>query len=341
MKAILQKAYGTQEVLELEEIDRPLVTDDGVLVRVHAAALHAGDSFVLSGSPYLARFVAGWPKPTQYVPGYDLAGRVAAVGKKVSLFRPGDEVFASCDHACAEYAVGPESVFAPKPANLTFEQAAAVPTSALAALHGLRDAGKVQSGQKVLIIGASGGVGTYAVQIAKVFGAEVTGVCSTRNVEMVRSLGADHVVDYTREDFARGEKTYDIILDNVANRSFSECRRALTPGGVHIPNGGRAGMGYVIKALVRSIFVRQQGRPYLSKPNHEDMIFLKELVESGKLKPVIDRIYGLNETPEALGYVAAGHVPGKVVITVLKQEPSAGEPAQQPRAASGTAHAGH
>jgi NADPH:quinone reductase-like Zn-dependent oxidoreductase len=333
MKAIVQNAYGSSAVLELKEIDRPVVTDDGVLVRVHAAALHAGDNFVLSGSPYLVRFVAGWPKPTNYVPGYDLAGRVEAVGKKVSEFRPGDEVFAACNHACAEYAIGPESIFALKPANLTFEQAAAVPTSALAALHGLRDAGKVQPGQRVLIIGASGGVGTYAVQIAKVLGAEVTGVCSTRNVEMVRSLGADHVIDYTREDFARNEMTYDLILDNVANRSFSECRRALAPSGLHIPNSGRAGIGYVVRALVRSIFVRQQGRPYLSKPNHKDMVLLRKLVESGKLKPVIDRIYGLSETPEALAYVGEGHVSGKVVITVLKQEPPTEDAVQQQHAA--------
>jgi NADPH:quinone reductase-like Zn-dependent oxidoreductase len=321
MKAIIQNAYGSPSVLELKEIDRPEVTDDGVMVRVHAAALHAGDYFVLNGSPYLVRFFAGWPRPSSYVPGYDLAGRVEAVGRKVERFRPGDEVFAACDHACAEYAVGPESVFARKPANLTFEQAAAVPTSSLAALHGLRDAGKVQPGQRVLIIGASGGVGTCAVQIAKFLGADVTGVCSTRNMEMVRSLGADNVIDYTREDFARNGRTYDLILDNVANRSFSECRRALSPNGVHIPNSGRAGMGYVLKALVRSIFVRQQGRPYLSKPNREDMDFLRELVENGNLKPVIHRTYGLSETPEALGYVGEGHVPGKVVITVLKQEP--------------------
>jgi len=284
------------------------------LVRVHAAALHAGDYFVLRGEPYLVRFVAGWPKPRNYIPGFDLAGRVEVVGKKVSLFHSGDEVFASCDHACAEYAYGQESSFALKPANLTFEQAAAVPTSALAALHGLRDAGKVRTGKKVLINGASGGVGTYAVQIAKILGAEVTGVCSSRNLEMVRSLGADYVIDYTREDFTRGGKNYDLILDNVANRSFSECRRALTPSGIHIPNSGRAGTGYVFKALIRSIFLRQQGRPFISKPNLKDMVLLRRLVESGKLKPVIDRIYGLTETPEALKYVGEGHVRGKVVI---------------------------
>jgi NADPH:quinone reductase-like Zn-dependent oxidoreductase len=194
-----------------------------------------------------------------------------------------------------------------------------VPTSALAAFHGLRDAGKVQPGQRVLINGASGGVGTFAVQIAKAFGAEVTGICSTRNVDTVRSLGADHVIDYAREDFTRSGKSYDIILDNVGDPSFAECRRARTPSGIHIPNSGRAGMGYVVKALKRSAFVCQQGRPFLSKPNHEDMVFLKDLVESGKVKPIIDRTYIMSETPEALGYVGEGHVRGKVVITILKQ----------------------
>jgi len=318
MRAIVQNAYGSPAVLELKEIDRPVVKDNGVLVRVHAAALHAGDYFVLSGVPYLVRFVAGWPKPRNYVPGFDLAGHVEAIGKKVTRFCPGDEVFAPCDHACAEYACGPESTFALKPTNLTFEQAAAVPTSALAALHGLRDAGKVQPGQRVLVNGASGGVGTFAVQIAKILGADVTGVCSTRNVEMVRSLGADHVIDYTREDFARSGRSYDLILDNVANRSFSECRRALTPRGIHIPNSGRAGMGYAVKALVRSAFLRQQGRPFLSIPTREDMVLLRGFVESGKVKPVIDRTYGLSETPEALGYVGEGHVRGKVVIKILE-----------------------
>lgn len=316
MKAIVQHAYGSSDALDLKEIDKPVLKDDSVLVRVHAASLHAGDYFVLRGAPYLVRFVAGWPRPRNYVPGFDVAGRVESVGKKVTLFRPGDHVFAACGRACAEYASGPESVFALKPANLTFEQAAAIPTSALAALHGLRDAGKVQPGKRVLVIGASGGVGTFAVQIAKYMGAEVTGVCSTRSAGMVRSLGADDVVDYTREDFTRSGKSYDLILDNVANRSFAECRCALTPDGIHIPNSGRAGMGYIVRAFVRSGFVHQQRRPYISIPNHEDLALLKGLVESGKLKPVIDRTYELREVPEALGYVGEGHVRGKVVITI-------------------------
>jgi NADPH:quinone reductase-like Zn-dependent oxidoreductase len=334
MRAIVQNGYGSPAVLELREIDRPVVKDNGVLVRVHAAALHAGDYFILKGVPYPVRFVAGWPMPRNYVPGFDLAGVVQVVGKKVTRFRTGDEVFAFCQGACAEYARVPEGTCAPKPTNLTFEEAAAVPTSALAALHGLRDAGKVQPGHRVLVNGASGGVGTFAVQIAKILGAEVTGVCSTRNVEMVRSLGADHVIDYTREDFTRSG-SYDLILDNVGNRSFSECRRALTPRGVHIPNSGRAGIAYAVKALLRSTFVRQQGRPFLSKANHEDLLLLKGLVESGKVKPVIDQTRGLSETAEALGYVGEGHVRGKVVITIMRQGRPTEAAAQQQHAADG------
>jgi NADPH:quinone reductase-like Zn-dependent oxidoreductase len=316
MKAIVQNGYGSPDVFELKEIDKPVVTDGDVLVRVHAAALHAGDVFVMRGDPYVARMSAGWPKPKDYVPGYDVAGQVEAVGKNVTQYQPGDEVFGACQRTCAEYVCAAADKFAPKPANLTFEQAAAVPTSAAAALRGLRDAGKVQPGQKVLINGASGGVGTFAVQIAKAFGAEVTGVCSTRNVDMVRSIGADHVIDYTQEDFTQSGQRYDLILDNVANRSFSDCRRVLPLQGTLIPNSGHSGLSYIVKALVRSAFVRQQGRPYIAIPNHEDLVVLKELIESGKVTPVIDRTYPLSETPEAFRYLDDGHARGKVVITV-------------------------
>jgi NADPH:quinone reductase-like Zn-dependent oxidoreductase len=316
MQAIVQTAYGLPDVLELRETDKPVVGDDDVLVRVHAAGLHAGDYFTLRGEPYLVRFFTGWPKLKNYVPGFAVAGRVETVGKSITRFEPGDEVFGECRGACAEYARVPEATLAPKPVNLTFEQAAAVPTSALAALHGLRDAGKVQPGQRVLINGASGGVGIFAVQIAKSLGAEVTGVCSTRNVAMVRSIGADHVIDYTKQDFTRSGEPYDLILDNVGNRSFSDCRRALTPAGVLLPNTGNAGMSYVLMAFARSVFVRQQGRPFVSTPNAEDLLVLKELIEAGKLTPVIDRMYRLSETPEALDYVGQGHAQGKVVITV-------------------------
>lgn len=316
MIAIVQTNYGSPDVLELKEIEKPVVKDNDVLVRVKAAALHAGDYFCMKGVPYLVRFSLGFPKPKNYVPGFDVAGYVEEVGKNLTGFQPGDEIFGACNGSCAEYACAEESNFVPKPANLTFEQAAAVPISALAALHGLRDEGKVQPGQKVLINGASGGVGTFAVQIARSFGAEVTGVCSTGNLDMVRSIGADHVIDYTREDFTRKEKYYDLILDNVANRTSSDLRRALTPNGILIPNSGHSGMGYIIKAFFLSFFVRQQGRPYLSVPKNEDLVLLKELLESKKVTPVIDKTYPLSKTPEALGYVGQGHARGKVVITV-------------------------
>ena len=316
MKAIVQNDYGSPDVFELKEIDKPVVKDDDVLVRVHSAALHAGDYFAMRGVPYLVRMSAGWPKPKNYVPGYDVAGHVEAAGKDVKQFKPGDAVFGTCKGACAEYVCAGENNFLPKPANLTLEQAAAVPTSALTALRGLRDAGKVQPGHKVLINGASGGVGTFAVQIAKAFGAEVTGVCSTRNVDMVRSIGADHVIDYTQEDFTQSGQRYDLILDQVANHSLSDCRRALTPQGTHIPNSGHSGTGYVVKALVLSLFVRQQGRPYIAIPNNEDLVVLHELIETGKVSPVIDRTYPLSETPEAFRYLDEGHARGKVVITV-------------------------
>ena len=316
MKAIVQYAYGSPDYFELKEIDKPVVRDNDVLVRVHAAALHAGDCFVMRGVPYVARMSAGWPKPKNYVPGYDVAGHVEALGKNVKQFQPGDEVYGTCSGTCAEYVCAGENKFVPKPANLTFEQAAAVPTSAIAALRGIRDAGKVRTGQKVLINGASGGVGTFAVQIAKAFGAEVTGVCSTRNVDMVRSIGADHVIDYTQEDFTQSEQRYDLILDNVANHSLSDCRGVLTPQGTHIPNSGHAGMGYIIKALVASLFVHRQGRTYLAIPNNEDLVVLKEFIEAGKIAPVIDTTYPLSETTEAFRYLDEGHARGKIVISV-------------------------
>jgi NADPH:quinone reductase-like Zn-dependent oxidoreductase len=267
------------------------------------------------------RLAIGLLKPKHGIPGFDGAGEVEAVGAAVRSFRPGDAVFGQCDRACAEYAAVNQDKLALKPANLTFEQAAALPTSALAALHALRDVGKVRPGQKVLINGASGGVGTFAVQIAKSFGAEVTGVCSTRNVEMVRSLGADHVIDYTTEDFTSGGSRYDIIFDNVENRSLSDCRRALTPTGTLILNSGTGAQGIgmlvrLVKPLVLSPFVQQDLRRYLSVADHKDLVVLKELVESGRVTPVIDRTHPLHETAEALRYIEAGHARGKVVITI-------------------------
>jgi NADPH:quinone reductase-like Zn-dependent oxidoreductase len=309
------------DVLGVRDIDKPVVRDDEVLVRVHAAGLHVGDCFGVRGAPYAMRLVTGLLKPKHGVPGFDLAGQVEAVGTDVKQFRPGDEVFGAGNGACAEYACVGKDKLALKPVNLTFEQAAAVPTSALAALHALRDVGKLRPAQRVLINGASGGVGTFAVQIAKSFAAEVTGVCSTTNVDMVRSIGADHVIDYTREDFTRGGKRYDLIFDNVENRSLSDCRRALAPGGTLILNSGTGAHGIamlvrLLKPLALSPFVRQNLRRYLSVPNHGDLVILKHLVESGKLTPIIDRKYPLHETAAALGYIERGHARGKVVITL-------------------------
>ncbi len=320
MKAIVQDKYGpTTAVLGFQDLPKPLVKDGEVLVRVHAASIHVGDVMVMSGVPYLMRLATGLRKPKHAVPGTDVAGTVEAVGKDVKRLRPGDAVFGWCTGAFAEYACAAEDHFVPKPANLTFEQAAAVGVSATTALQLLRDQGKVQPGQKVLINGASGGVGTFAVQLAKAFGAEVTGVCSTPNVELVRSIGADHVIDYTKEDFTRGGRRYDFILDNVGNHSLADTRRALTPGGVLQPNGGGhtgGAMGTLIEAHLSSLFVRQQGRPSVKFQNHADLVALKELIEAGKVTPVIDGTYPLRGTPEALGHVGAGHARGTVVIAL-------------------------
>ena len=316
MKAIVQHAYGSPDVFKLKDVAMPAAGDNDVLVRVQAAALHAGDIFTMRGDPYLVRMSAGWPQPKGYIPGFDVAGYVEAVGSRVTRFQPGDAVFGACTGTCAEYACAEEKYFFPKPTRLSLEQAASIPTSAATALRCLRDAGKLQPGFKVLINGASGGVGTFAVQIAKALGAEVTGVCSATKVDLVRSIGADHVVDYTREDFTRSGQRYDLILDQAANFPLAACRRALTPQGLHIPNSGLGGLGYVLKAFLLSLVWRQQGRPIIVIPNHADLAALDELIEAGKLVPVIDRTYALAETPEAFRYLDDGHARGKVVIRV-------------------------
>ena len=315
MKAIVQDRYGGPEALELAEIDRPPLGDRDALVRMHAASIHFGDQMIMRGKPKLFRPIYGFGKPRSRVPGLDIAGTVEAVGTGVTRFGPGEEVFGTCTGALAEYVGTLEDKLDRKPSNLTFEQAAAVPTSGLAALHGIRDAGKVQPGRKVLINGASGRVGTFAVQIAKALGAEVTGVCSTGNVELVRALGADQVIDYTQEDFTQGGPRYDLILDNAGNHSLSALRRALAPTGRLIPNSGSAGLGTFITAFVSSPFLRQQGRPYLSVPKLKDLTFLKELIEAGKVTPAIDRTYPLSDAADAFRYLENGHARGKVVIT--------------------------
>jgi len=317
MKAIVQTAYGSADGFELRDVEKlKIKEDDHVLIRVEAAALHAGDVFMMRGVPYFTRMVVGFPKPRNYIPGYDVAGRVEAVGNGVTRFKVGDEVYGSIGRTCAEFARAPEDQLEAKPANLTMEQAAAVPTSAIAALHGIRDAGKVKPGQKVLINGASGGVGTYAVQIAVAYGAEVTGVCSGRNAELVRSIGADHVIDYTKDDFTQGTDRYDVILDNVANHPLSACRRVLAPNGKHIPNSGNAGIPYIIKARLVAMFVKQQDNGYLATAKPGDLTELRDLIEAGKVTPVVDKTYPLSGIGDAFRHLDEGHAQGKVVIRV-------------------------
>jgi NADPH:quinone reductase-like Zn-dependent oxidoreductase len=321
MKAIVHHRYGSPDVLALQEIDKPVVNEDQVLVRVRAASVNAYDWHILRGLPYLVRLSEGLRKPKRSVAGVDVAGQVEAIGKNVTRFQPGDEVFGERGGAFAEYVCAKENNFALKPANLSFEQAAAVPMAGFTALQALRDKGQVQPGQRVLINGAAGGVGTFAVQIAKVFGADVTGVCSTRNVDMVRSIGADQVVDYTREDFTRTGQRYDLILDVAVSRSLSDCRRVLDSNGMLLMIGAPPGrwlapVGHVLAAVLRSRFGSQTMLPLLAKFSNADLIVLKELIEAGKITPVIDRTYPLSETPEAIRYVEAGHAQGKVVITV-------------------------
>jgi len=322
MRAIMQRSYGSPEVLESADVDRPAVGDDDVLVRVRAASVHPGDYFLMTGEPYVVRLAFGLRRPRHPIPGRDLAGVVAAVGKDVVDLQPGDEVFGwSTTGTLAEYACVPAAQLVRTPANLSAGQAAAVSTSGVTALQALRDIAHVQPGQAVLITGASGGVGTFAVQIAKALGAEVTAVCSTRNVELVRSVGADHIIDYTRTDFTRTGLRYDVIFDSVEAQSLSEVRRALTPIGTLIPNSGRGGLwvgplGRIVKARARSLFTRQTLRPFTSVGKRQDLLDLAELLEAAQLTPVIDRTYPLSQAAEALRYVGAGHTRGKVVITV-------------------------
>jgi len=314
MKAIVYERYGSPDVLELRDVEKPSVTDDGVLVRVRAASTNPYDWHFMRGKPYFARLMFGLFKPKAHGLGADLAGEVEAVGKDVTRFRPGDAVFGEAAGAFAEYTCVPEGTLALKPANLSFEQAAAVPMGGVTALQGLRDRGKIRAGQKVLVLGASGGVGTFAVQIAKSFGAEVTGVCSTRNVERVRKIGADHVVDYTREDFTRSGARYDLLLDTIGNRSLRECRRVLSPKAVYVHVGGR--MARVLALPIVAPFVSQSLVQLIAKRNKDDLEILKGLIEAGKITPVIDRTYPLSEVPTAIRYLEGGHARGKVVITV-------------------------
>jgi NADPH:quinone reductase-like Zn-dependent oxidoreductase len=322
MKAIVYEEYGSPDVLELKEVAKPAPKDDEVLIKVYAASINAADLHMLRADPFLIRLSSGLLKPKNEILGADIAGRVEAVGSNVMQLKPGDEVFGDIS-GCgwggfAEYVCVCENALVIKPANISFEEAAAVPMAAVTALQGLRDKGQIQSGQKVLIYGASGGVGAFAVQIAKSLGAEVTAVCSTRNVDRMRSLGADHVIDYTQEDFSQNGQGYDLILAANGDRSISDYRRALSPKGIYVMSGGS--MSQMSQAMLQGPWISMTGSKkmgnLLAKPNTVDLTFMKELLEAGKVKPVIDRRYPLSEVPEALRYLEEGHAQGKVVITV-------------------------
>jgi NADPH:quinone reductase-like Zn-dependent oxidoreductase len=323
MKAVVHDEYGPPDVLELKEIEKPAVTEDSVLVRVQAASVNPFDLHMLTGTPYLVRLQAGLRRPKRQLLGVDFAGTVEAVGANVTQFQPGDEVFGGRSGAFAEYVcVREDRAVVPMPANVSFEQAAAVPIAGLTALQGLRDKGQLQAGQKVLINGASGGVGTFAVQIAKSLGAEVTAVCSTRNVDRARSLGADHVIDYTREDFTRTGRRYDLILDIAGGRSWSECTRVLDPDATLVAVGGPkknrlvGPLSDVLKMRLASLGGSRRLVSFLSDINKEDLLVLNELFEAGTVTPVVERTYALSEAREAFRYLGEGHAQGKIVITV-------------------------
>jgi NADPH:quinone reductase-like Zn-dependent oxidoreductase len=334
MKAITYHNYGSPDVLRCEEIKKPTPGDNEVLIKVCAASVNPLDWHFVRGIPYFLRMMTGLRKPKNTRLGVDVAGRVEAVGQNVTQFKSGDEVYGTGRGAFAEYVCSHENTLAMKSQRLTFEQAAAVPIAAITALQGLRDKGRVRPSQKVLVNGAAGGVGTFAVQIAKSLGAEVTGVCSTRNVEMVQSIGADHVIDYTKQDFVAGGQRFDLILDNVGNRSFGDCRRVLTSNGVLVSNGGGSLgendgrlLGPVvgsIPAMVASAFSSQKYVTLMASLNHNDLTILNELFDAGKAVPVIDRCYKLTEVPEAIRYLEEGHARGKVVISVENDTKTSG-----------------
>jgi NADPH:quinone reductase-like Zn-dependent oxidoreductase len=325
MTAIVHDEYGAapEDVLRLEQVPKPTIADDEALVRVHAASVDRGTWHIMAGLPYPIRVAGfGLRRPKHLNPGRSLAGTVEAVGKDVTAFEPGNEVFGICDGSFAAYARVRTGKLAPKPANVSFDQAAAAPISGLTALQAVRDHARVQAGQKVLIVGASGGVGSFAVQIAKAFGAEVTGVCSTAKVDLVRSIGADHVVDYCRDDFADGMHRYDVILDIGGNRRLSRLRRALTPSGTLVIVGGETGGRWLggadrqLRAQVLSLFVTHKLGSFISSENAEDLMALRELIEAGKITPVVDRTYPLGDVATAIRYLLDGHARGKIVITV-------------------------
>jgi NADPH:quinone reductase-like Zn-dependent oxidoreductase len=325
MKAIITTTYGSPDVLMFQDVEPPTIGDDGVLVRVHAASVNPLDWHFTTGTPYMLRLSAGLRRPKRRIRGVDAAGRVESVGANVTAFRPGDAVFGSIAGSFAEYVSVTENDVVHVPSAMTLEEAAAVPIAAVTALQGLRDHAQLRAGQSILINGAAGGVGTFAVQIAKALGAEVTGVCSSRNVDMVRSLGADHVIDYTEHDFAADDRRYDVVLDNVGNRTLSDCRRVLTPKGTFVVVGGSkkgkllGPIKRLVAAKVRFAFASQRSVSFIAKETRDDLQALVELIESGQVRSVIDRRYPLSNVADAVRYLAEGHASGKVVISVVDE----------------------
>jgi NADPH:quinone reductase-like Zn-dependent oxidoreductase len=316
MKAIVQNGYGTTEHVSVKEVERPRIDDDQVLVNVRASSVNAGDLFTVKGSPYMIRFSAGFPKPKDFILGWDVAGVVEEVGAGVDDLQAGDEVFGSCESAFAEVVAIKRKALAHKPAGLTFEAAAAVPTAALTALQQLRDSGGLQEGERVLVLGAAGGVGSFAVQLAKYFGASVTGLCRTDKVDFVRSIGADHVIDYTAEDFTRSQERYDLVLDNIGRVPFSRMKRVLTPTGRLVPNSGHGGMSHVISGMLHGMFSKKVTGMKIASLNRDDLDLLAGLIQKGDITPIIDQVFPLEETARAIDRLDGGDVKGKVVVAV-------------------------
>jgi len=316
MKAIVQNGYGTTEHVSVKDVERPRIKDDQVLVEVRASSVNAGDLFTVKGSPYIIRFSAGFPRPKDFILGWDVAGVVEEVGAGVDDLQAGDEIFGSCQSAFAEYVAIKRAGLTRKPAGLTFEAAAAVPTAAITALQQLRDSGGIREGERVLVLGAAGGVGSFAVQLARFFGASVTGLCRTDKMDFVRSIGADHVIDYTTEDFTCSQDRFDLVLDNIGQVSFSRMKRVLTPTGRLVPNSGHGGMSHVIAAVVHGMFSKKVTGMRIAKLNREDFELLAELLENGDIKPIVDEVFPLEETARAIDRLDGGDVKGKVVVAV-------------------------
>jgi len=316
MKAIVQNGYGTTEHVSVKEVERPRINDDQVLVKVRASSVNAGDLFTVKGSPFIIRFSAGFPRPKDFILGWDVAGVVEEVGAGVDDLEAGDEIFGACESAFAEFVAVKRRALTRKPANLTFEAAAAVPTAAITALQQLRDSGGMREGERVLVLGAAGGVGSFAVQIAKFLGASVTGLCRTDKIDFVRSLGAEHVIDYTTEDFTRSRERFDLILDNIGQVSFSRMKRLLTPTGRLVPNSGHGGMSHVIDGMLHGMFSKKVTGMKIANLNRKDLDLLAELLHNGDITPIIDEVFPFDDAARAIDALSGGDVKGKVVVAV-------------------------